>query len=408
VRRWLITGALAILLIAGGVVWSVQGGSASTTKYLTAMVARGTVAQTVAAVGTVQPATTLSLDFSGASLSSGSGSGGSGSGASGRNVSSGATTVTSVTATAGEQVSAGVTLARLDDSAAQAQLASAQAQLAAAQARVAAEPAGTSGATPDADAAAVAQAEQQVQSARSAVDATVLKAPVDGTITAVNLTAGLPPTSPAITMSSGALGVVAAVSEDDIVDLQPGQKATVTFPALATSTTGTVGALPSAATTSTTGSGSGAVTFPVTVNLPQPPAHLLPGMSAQISIVISERDNVLEVPTSAIQGSTDAPTVQVMADGRPDSRPVEIGLSTNGMTEVISGLAAGDVVVTGVVNPTSTTTVTPGSGIGGGLGGTGGGFRARLGGTGGGGFGGFRGGGGGGTGGAGGAGGTGG
>lgn len=403
-RRWLITGALAILLIAGGVVWSVQGGSASTTKYLTATVARGTVAQTVAAVGTVQPATTLSLDFSGASLSSGSGNGGSGTG---RSVSSGATTVTSVTATAGEQVSAGVTLARLDDSAAQAQLASAQAQLAAAQARVGAEPAGTSSATADADAASVAQAEQQVQSAQSAVDATVLKAPVGGTITAVNLTVGLPPTSPAITMSSGALGVVAAVSEDDIVDLQPGQKATVTFPALATSTTGTVGALPSAATTSTTGSGSGAVTFPVTVDLPQPPARLLPGMSAQISIVISERDNVLEVPTSAIQGSADAPTVQVMADGRPVSRPVEIGLSTNGMTEVISGLAAGDVVVTGVVNPTSTTTVTPG-GIGGGLGGTGGGFRARLGGTGGGGFGGFRGGGGGATGGAGGAGGTGG
>lgn len=102
---------------------------------------------------------------------------------------------------------------------------------------------------------------------------------------------------------------------------------------------------------------------------------------------------MLYVPTSALSGSTTAATVQTLVDGKPVTKAVEIGLSTNSTTEIIAGLSAGQIVVTGVVNPTATTTNT---GNGGGLGGTGGfrggggfggggGFRAR---TGGGGFGG--------------------
>ena len=387
------TAVLAAVFVGAGVGWAATRGSGASTKYLTAAVVRGTVAQTVAAVGAVQPGATVSLSFGGSTSSAGSGSGsgqGSNSGSSARSVSSGAAVVTSVTARVGERVAAGVTLARLDDSAAQAQLTSAQAQLSSAEARAAADGLSAAAATVASDASAVAQAEQQVENAQASVNATVLTAPVTGIVTDVALSKGLPPTSPAITMRTGSLRVVASVSEDDITDLVAGQKATVTFPALSQSATGTVGMLPSAANS---GSGSGAVTFPVTINMPHPPANLLPGMTAQISIVISERDNVLYVPTSALSGSTTAATVQTLVDGKPVTKAVEIGLSTNSTTEIIAGLSAGQIVVTGVVNPTATTTNT---GNGGGLGGTGGfrggggfggggGFRAR---TGGGGFGG--------------------
>lgn len=382
VRRWVVTVLVAALLLSGGAVYAATRTGHAGTAYLTATVARGTVAQTVAATGTVQPAATLQLSFGGATAQGGTGTGtGSSGGGGGRTVSSGAAVVTSLTAQVGQQVAAGTPLATVDASAAQAQLAAAQSQLGSAQARQAAEPAGTSAAVLDADAAAVAQAEQQVQSAQAAVNATTITAPVDGMVTAVALTVGLAPTSPAITMQTGALAAVAQVSESDVASLSAGQKAQVTFPALSTTVDGTVAALPTSASSSSPGA---AVTFPVTVTLAQPPAHLLPGMSAQISIVIAQRDGVLYVPTSALQGTATAPTVQVLQGGTPVSRPVEIGLSTGSTTEIVAGLSPGQTVVTGLVNPTtSTTSTTPSRLGGGGLGG--GGLRGGLGGGGGGG-----------------------
>lgn len=374
-RRWVATAVLAAVLVGGGMGWAATHGSASTTRFLTASVARGSVAQTVAATGTVQPGATVALSFGGSTVNnsagtaSGNGTGTSASGGgSARSVSSGSTEVTSVAARVGEKVSAGRELAKLDDSAAQAQLAGAQSQLTSAQTRQSADAATATAATAASDASAIAQAEQQVENAQAVLDATVLKAPVAGVITEVNLSKGLPSTSPAIVLRTGSLRVVASVSENDITSLSAGQKATVGFPALSASTTGTVGTLPTAANSA---SASGAVTFPVTINLPHPPANLLSGMTAQISVVIAQRDNVLSVPTSALAGSASAPTVQVLVAGKPVTRPVEIGLSTNSATEIIAGLTAGQTVVTGEVNPTATNN----AGTGAGLGGAGAGFR---------------------------------
>lgn len=398
-RRWVLTAVVVVALLAGGVFWRTRHGEAAQTQYLTASVTRGTVAQTVAVTGSVQPQIAVNLAFSGAtSAAGGTGGSGQGSGSAGsagstsstsggtvQTVSSGAAVVRTVTASVGELVSAGAVLATLDDTAAQAQLTSANAQLSSARARQAAEPSGVSATTVASDSAAVAQAQQQVDSAEQAVAATVLKAPVAGVVTAVDLHAGLPPTSPAITLRSSGLDVVAAVPEDALASLQAGQRATVTLPALSRTVTGTLGAMPTAASSS---SGT-AVTFPVTVDLASPPSGLLPGMSAQVTIVIASRTDVLEVPTTAIQGSTTSPTVTVLQAGKPVSKPVEIGLSTNATTEIVAGVAAGDTVVTGVVNPTTqTTTTTPGGLGGGGLrggGGLGGGsFRGGFqGGTGG-------------------------
>jgi macrolide-specific efflux system membrane fusion protein len=401
VRRWVLTAVVVVALLAGGVFWRTRHGEAAQTQYLTATVTQGTVAQTVAVTGSVQPQIAVNLAFSGSTSTAGgtggsgqgSGSGGSGSGSTGstgsgtvQTVSSGAAVVRTVTASVGELVASGAVLATLDDTAAQAQLTSANAQLSSARARQAAEPSGVSATTVASDSAAVAQAQQQVDSAEQAVAATVLKAPVAGVVTAVDLHAGLPPTSPAITLRSSGLDVVAAVPEDALASLQAGQRATVTLPALSRTVTGTLGAMPTAAS-----SGSGtAVTFPVTVDLASPPSGLLPGMSAQVTIVIAQRTDVLEVPTTAIQGSTTSPTVTVLQAGKPVSKPVEIGLSTNASTEIVAGLAVGDTVVTGVVNPTAQTTTTTTGGLGGGglrggggLGGgsfRGGGFQGGVGG----------------------------
>ncbi|HVB26746.1 MAG TPA: HlyD family efflux transporter periplasmic adaptor subunit, partial [Mycobacteriales bacterium] len=204
------------------------------------------------------------------------------------------------------------------------------------------------------------------------VDATRLIAPIAGVITAVNVSPGLPPPSgAAFTERSVTLVVVASIAEQDVTKLVPGQQARCSFPALGTSVAATLTSLPTAAS-SASGS-SAAVTFPVSLAIAHPPANLLSGMSAQISITIARRPNALEVPTSAVQGASTTPTVQVLVRGKLTSRPVEIGLATESFTEILAGLQVGDIVVTGVVNPASTTT---GGGLGGG--GLGGGGRFRT------------------------------
>ena len=72
---WIVTVVVAVLLVGGGVEWATQGGQASTTRYLTAVAARGSVVQAVAATGTVEPAATLSLTFGGSSASAATGGG---------------------------------------------------------------------------------------------------------------------------------------------------------------------------------------------------------------------------------------------------------------------------------------------------------------------------------------------
>jgi hypothetical protein len=191
---------------------------------------------------------------------------------------------------------------------------------------------------------------------------------------------------------SGALEVQADVAEQDVANVRRGQVAQITLPALGTTVRARVASTPTQASASSSQSAgvgsSGVVTFPVTLALSHPGSAVLPGMTAQVALDVQRRAHVLYVPTTAIQGAGAAPTVQVLEDGRPVSRPVETGLSTDTSTEVVVGVRAGETVVTGVVNPAATATVQAGGfgGLGGAGGGPvqfrggGGGFRRAAGG----------------------------
>ncbi len=72
--------------------------------------------------------------------------------------------------------------------------------------------------------------------------------------------------------------------------------------------------------------------------------HLLVGYSADIEVVVDARDNVLRIPTSALMPGG---RVLALAEGGVlEERKIEAGLSNWEFTEVKSGLAAGDRVVT--------------------------------------------------------------
>jgi len=75
---------------------------------------------------------------------------------------------------------------------------------------------------------------------------------------------------------------------------------------------------------------------------------LVPGMSADVIIVVADRDDVVYVPSQALIREE---FVYVVEDGIAAARPVDLGLTNWDRTEVTSGLAAGESIITTVTQP---------------------------------------------------------
>ncbi|MGV8041813.1 MAG: efflux RND transporter periplasmic adaptor subunit [Thermoanaerobaculaceae bacterium] len=86
-------------------------------------------------------------------------------------------------------------------------------------------------------------------------------------------------------------------------------------------------------------------TVEIEVELAEPTAAagLLPGLSADVEIIISRVDGVLRLPTAAI---AEGGKVLLLADGRLAERRVETGKRNWQLTEVREGVAEGELVVT--------------------------------------------------------------
>jgi hypothetical protein len=112
----------------------------------------------------------------------------------------------------------------------------------------------------------------------------------------------------------------------------------------------------------------------VTIALDQTDKQIRPGMTANVTVVVEQRDNILLVPNRAVRASGKQKIVNVLLDGKSTPVNVTLGMSGDTQSEVVSGLNEGDVVV---VQQTTTTTSQGGGGFGGPGGGFGGpgGFR---------------------------------
>ncbi|HUV45029.1 MAG TPA: biotin/lipoyl-binding protein [Dehalococcoidales bacterium] len=84
--------------------------------------------------------------------------------------------------------------------------------------------------------------------------------------------------------------------------------------------------------------------------------HLREGLSATVSIIIQQRNNVLLVFNQAIQLQDGATYVEVIQDGEIYPRPVVTGLSDWQYTEIVKGLNEGEQVVIWQTTGTSATT----------------------------------------------------
>ncbi len=140
-------------------------------------------------------------------------------------------------------------------------------------------------------------------------------------------------------------------SEVDIPKIKTGQKATITLNAFPGKTF--VGQVQGVDTVGTVT--SGVVTYNIYVAFLAAPEEIEPGMSATVNIQTARKDDVLTVPSAAIQNTGTSPTVRVLQNGQIQQVPVTIGISSDTDTEITSGLSEGQSVVTGISTTASGT-----------------------------------------------------
>jgi len=88
----------------------------------------------------------------------------------------------------------------------------------------------------------------------------------------------------------------------------------------------------------------GLKTYPTEITLDSTPPGLKPGMSAQVEILVDTRDDILQVPISAVHVDKGFQVVYVKTPAGVEARRVEVGLSSDQAVEIASGLAEGDEV----------------------------------------------------------------
>lgn len=133
-----------------------------------------------------------------------------------------------------------------------------------------------------------------------------------------------------------------SLSEVDVVAVSANQKVTLTMDAFPDITfTGKVLTIDTSGTST-----SGVTTYPVTIVMDPTTARIYQNMAVSAEIITSITHSVLLIPTAAITESGDQTSVKIMKDGAPATATITTGETNGTQTVVLSGLTAGDEVVT--------------------------------------------------------------
>ena len=188
-------------------------------------------------------------------------------------------------------------------------------------------------------------------------------APISGIITGLSLQPGSVITPQTNSSGGSSSQRIASVKTDvpptislnitqiDAPKVKAGNKATLTFDAFPDKTfTGEVISIDTIGSES-----SGVTTYPAIIKLDTPLEGLLPNMSASADIITATKNDILLVPTTAIQTIDGASYVQVVRNKQVSRAEVTTGLASDTQTEIVSGLNAGDTIITSTTNAAITT-----------------------------------------------------
>jgi len=198
-----------------------------------------------------------------------------------------------------------------------------------------------------------------------------VRAPIDGTVNAVNIKNGddlsrlsnnSSSEAPIIIGDLKTLKAQVEVNEVDIPSIALGQKVMMTYSAIdGLSVSGTVEKMDALGTIT-----SGVVNYNVTIGFDTVDSRLRPAMSVSAKIITEVKQDVITVPNSALKVRDNKTYLEVMNNTTklPERRMIELGLANNTNTEIVSGVGVGDDVVTQTINPNTKTTTTTSSGSG--------------------------------------------
>ena len=180
-------------------------------------------------------------------------------------------------------------------------------------------------------------AEAAVARARALRSFMILTAPAEGQILRRDGEVGqmIPANQPIFYFSRREpLRIEAEVDEEDITLVRPGQHVLIRAPALPDQVIdGKLASITPKGDPVSRG-------FRVRIE-PKDDSQLRIGMTAEVNIVVTERDNALLVPATAVVDGH----VWTVRDGQLHRQPVRAGISGEARIEILSGLAENDVVV---------------------------------------------------------------
>jgi HlyD family secretion protein len=228
--------------------------------------------------------------------------------------------------------------------------------------------------------AQVAQNQAALRQAQVDLERTFIRAPVDGTVVGRSVDVGQTvaaslqaPTLFTIAQDLRNMQVDTNVDEADVGRVKVGQTATFTVDSYPGRTfTGEVVQIRKAPLVV-----QNVVTYDVVVSARNPEQRLLPGMTANVRIVIDQKESVLQVPNAALRfrppgmeapererparpapgglrgGGAPGGRVWVVGpDGKPAAIPLQLGIGDGTYTEVVKGeIKEGQQVIVGVAVP---------------------------------------------------------
>lgn len=215
----------------------------------------------------------------------------------------------------------------------------------------------------DSSKASLAKAERNLSYA-------TITSPIDGVVISRDVEAGQTvasgfetPTLFTIAADLTQMQVVADVDEADIGGIEEGQRASFTVDAYPNDTfEGVVTQirLGDASSSSSTSTSTTVVTYEVVISAPNPDLKLKPRLTANVTIYILDKKDVLSVPNKALRFTPEKPLIgnnDIVVDCEGEHKlwtrdgmtftahPVEVGISNGMSTEIISGIAEGTKVV---------------------------------------------------------------
>lgn len=217
----------------------------------------------------------------------------------------------------------------------------------------------------------VARMQSQYERAVTNLGYATITSPVDGTVISRKVDKGQTvaasfqtPDLFEIAEDLTRMQIETSVSEADIGVIKEGQAVTFTVDAYPTQTfDGVVRQIRLSPTTT-----SNVVVYTVVIDVDNTDLRLMPGMTAFVTIIVSEKNDVLKVQNAALLLRTFDGIIENAGDATPKTHlaikrgdeislvPYEKGLVTATETEIISdGIAEGDLIVVGKVGQTSNT-----------------------------------------------------